>query len=251
MKLLNAGNNKTIKGEAIGYRTYGIHLAPSKISGYNTCPYASKGCALACLNTAGRGIMKTVQQARIDKTKMFFEDREAFMEQLIKEITSGIKSAKRAGLKPCFRLNLTSDISWEKLTVAGEKTSLFDKRDQTIFDLFPDVTFYDYTKSMSRAKASQRLKGGCWPSNYHLTYSRSEVTNDDWIKKLAHMGVNTAVVFRGQLPEKYLGLDVVSGDETDLRFLDKKGVVVGLTEKGLAKKDETGFVVEPALTSVH
>jgi hypothetical protein len=65
------------------------------------------------------------------------------------------------------------------------------------------------------------------------------------------MGVNTAVVFRGQLPEEYLGLDVVSGDETDLRFLDKKGVVVGLTEKGLAKKDETGFVVEPALTSVH
>ena len=41
-----------------------------------------------------------------------------------------------------------------------------------------------------------------------------------------------------------MGFDVINGDESDLRFLDKQGVVVGLIEKGLAKKDETGFVQE-------
>ena len=44
--------------------------------------------------------------------------------------------------------------------------------------------------------------------------------------------------------ETWKGFEVVNGDETDLRFLDKKGVVVGLIEKGRAKKDETGFVQE-------
>ena len=46
------------------------------------------------------------------------------------------------------------------------------------------------------------------------------------------------------LPDTWKGYEVVNGDETDLRFLDKRGVVVGLIEKGKAKKDESGFVLE-------
>ena len=51
-------------------------------------------------------------------------------------------------------------------------------------------------------------------------------------------------MFRNQLPKTWKGYEVVNGDESDLRFLDKRGVVVGLIEKGMAKKDETGFVQE-------
>jgi hypothetical protein len=53
-----------------------------------------------------------------------------------------------------------------------------------------------------------------------------------------------AVVFRNKLPEAWKGFPVVSGDESDLRFLDPKGHVVGLIAKGKAKQDRSGFVVD-------
>ena len=92
MKLLNSGNAKTKKGEAKGYITYGMHLAPQKISGYNVCANASDGCAAACLNTAGRGAMSNVQSARINKTLLFFKERQMFLDMLWKEIESSIKA---------------------------------------------------------------------------------------------------------------------------------------------------------------
>jgi hypothetical protein len=229
MKLLNSGNSKTIKGEKIGFRTFGIHLAPSKLSGHNVCLWASKGCAMACLNTAGRGAMSNVQKARINKTKFFFQDKGGFMEQLVKEITAAIKSAAKAGLAPCFRLNLTSDIPWEGMRHEGKN----------IFEHFPNHQFYDYSKGKTRFVKNK-------VSNYHLTYSRSEETGLEEIKELVSKGHNVAVVFRGKLPKTWEGMQVVDGDDTDLRFLDPKGVIVGLVEKGLAKKDQTGFVVEPS-----
>ena len=234
MKLLNSGNSKTIKGLAHGYVTYGIHLAPSKLSGFNTCHWASKGCSMACLNTAGRGIMKNVQKARINKTKFLFQHRETFMAQLHKELTAGVKKAYKYDKTPCVRLNLTSDIPWE--------TKPFFFEGKSIFDHFPDVTFYDYTKGSYRMN---KFIDGKMPKNYSLTFSRSEETELEEIKELVSKVQNVAVVFRDKLPKTWEGMQVVDGDDTDLRFLDPKGVIVGLVEKGLAKKDETGFVVEP------
>jgi len=239
MKLLNSGNSKTIKGLDQGYVTYGIHLAPSKLSGFNTCHWASKGCSMSCLNTAGRGMMKNVQKARINKTKFLFENRDAFMTQLHKEITAGVKRAYKHDKTPCVRLNLTSDIPWE--------VSQFFFEGKSIFDHFPDVTFYDYTKGSVRM---HKYLDGKMPKNYHLTFSRSEVSSNETLKRILNKGGNVAVVFRGELPVKYLGYTVINGDIDDLRFLDgskdqREGVIVGLVEKGLAKKDITGFVVEP------
>lgn len=229
MKLLNSGNTKTKKGEKFGWRTYGLHLAPEKLSGFNACPWASEGCAAACLNTAGRGMQSNVQKSRIAKTKFFFEDRQGFMAQLHKEITAAIKSAERAGLTPCFRLNLTSDIPWENVTYQG----------LSIFEHFPEVRFYDYTKGERRMW--QFLRGEL-PPNYHLTFSRSE-KNDGQVYRVMQGGGNVAVVFRNHLPFTWGETNVVNGDTSDLRFLDPKGCVVGLIEKGKAKKDKTGFVV--------
>lgn len=224
MKLLTIGNTKTIKGEAMGYLTFIMHLAPSTLSGYNTCPQASKGCASACLNTAGRGRFTATQEARIRKTKWFFEDRDTFMVQLVKDIEAAIRKAARENFTPVFRLNGTSDIRWETIPVMGFRN---------IMDMFSNVTFYDYTKLQNRRDL---------PSNYHLTFSRSE-ENYAAVDMMMSAGYNTAIVFN-ELPAVYNGYKVIDGTETDLRFLDPRNVIVGLLAKGKAKNDMSGFTVQ-------
>ena len=231
--LLTSGNQKILKGEKLGYITKGIHLAPANLAGYEVCQWRSKGCTASCLNTAGRGQMNTIQQSRIAKTKLFFEQKMDFFAKLSKEISSSIKSALKKEMQAVFRLNLTSDLMWEK-----EK----DTEGLTIFERFKDTQFYDYTKSFQRM-AKFLGEHSEFPKNYHLTFSRSE-NNDAKCQMVLAMGGNVAVVFRNQLPKTWKGFEVVNGDDTDLRFLDKRGVVVGLIEKGKAKKDESGFVLE-------
>lgn len=238
--ILTQGNAKIVKGEELGYVTKGIHFAPAQLSGFEVCQWRSKGCTASCLNTAGRGRMNSIQASRIAKTKLFFDKQLDFLAKLSKEISSSIKSATKRGMNSVFRLNLTSDISWESVFFN-------EKEPKTIFDKFPSIQFYDYTKSFKRmcaflgkpfTKGEQKF-----PCNYHLTFSRSE-HNDTKCEMVLAMGGNVAVVFRNQLPKTWKGYEVVNGDANDLRFLDKKGVVVGLIEKGMAKKDETGFVQE-------
>ncbi len=214
----------------MGYLTYGIHLAPASLSGFNVCKDASAGCAAACLNTAGMGVFSNVQKARIEKTRLFFKDKQAFFNQLVKEIRSAILSARKKNLVSCFRLNLTSDLPWEKIKFDG----------RSILNHFPQVMFYDYTKSPERMTA---FLAGEMPKNYHLTFSKSE-TNGAIAESILKSGGNVAMVFRKSLPSKWLGVEVVNGDETDLRFLDGAGKIIGLVEKGKARKDESGFVIE-------
>ena len=231
--LLTTGNAKIVKGEKLGYITKGIHLAPAQLSGFEVCQWRSKGCTASCLNTAGRGRMDSIQKSRIAKTKLFFTQQLDFLAKLSKEISSSIKSATKKGMKSVFRLNLTSDIAWESVFFNEDKP-------RSIFDKFSNVQFYDYTKSFGRMK---EFIQGKLPTNYHLTFSRSE-HNDKLCRLVLAMGGNVAVVFRNQLPKSWHGFAVVNGDDNDLRFLDRQGVVVGLIEKGMAKKDESGFVVE-------
>lgn len=225
MKLLSTGNPKLMKGEKQGYLSFVLHLSPANVSGYETCPKRTTGCTAACLNTAGRGGMfkkgestNMIQEARKRKTRMFFEQREQFLADLEADIRLGIKQAEKKGMIPVFRLNGTSDIAWEKYG---------------IIEKFPEVQFYDYTKMRNR-KVSH-LK------NYHLTFSKAD-GNDLDVRLAVNEGMNVAVVF-SVVPATFLGRPVINGDETDLRFLDEKNVIVGLKAKGKAKKDTTGFVV--------
>ena len=185
--LLTSGNAKILKGEKLGYITKGIHLAPANLSGYETCRWRSKGCTMSCLNTAGRGQMNSIQDSRIAKTKLFFEQRLDFLAKLSKEITSTIKSAKKKEMKAVFRPNLTSDLMWEDIKFEDG---------ETILDKFPETQFYDYTKSFGRM--AQFINGEL-PSNYHLTFSASE-NNQKLVEMVLQMGGNVAVVFRNQLP---------------------------------------------------
>lgn len=248
-ELLNIDSNaKTVKGQAQGFMTAILYLTPADGSGVNLCPSAFlAGCDIPCLNTAGRGGMSagnatfqapgavlpdnTVQRARLRRTLWFIRDRAEFMHQLALEIQAFTNKAHRAGLVPVVRLNGTSDIRWEDIPVDTVPH---------IFAMFPTVQFYDYTKIPNRRRA-------LGIPNYHLTFSYSHRPQFAPIVVKALQtygaGVNYAVVFRKGLPATFLGRAVVSGDESDLRFTDDTGVVVGLTAKGRAKRDTSGFVV--------
>ena len=219
-KLLSTANPKIQKGTKMGYLSFILHLAPSTLSGKNTCPKATPGCIAACLNTAGRGGMfkkgentNMIQKARIRKTVMYFEQRDEFLATLEADIRKAIRFAERKGLIPVFRLNGTSDLSVEKWG---------------IIEKFPTTQFYDYTKVLGR-KVSHL-------PNYHLTFSKADGNDADVAEALAQ-GMSVVAVYDA-IPD-----GVPSADETDLRFLDPKGIMLGLKAKGRAKKDYTGFVI--------
>ena len=229
MKLLSTANPKIQKGTKLGYLSFILHLAPADVSGREVCPKRTAGCTAACLNTAGRGGMfrkgettNIIQEARKRKTRYFFEARDYFMQDLYDDIQKGIKQAKKLGLTPVFRLNGTSDLSWEKYTI----------NDKNLFELFPDVQFYDYTKVLGRKVARYK--------NYHLTFSAADGNGLD-VQRAMAAGMNVAMVF-DRVPETYMGRTVINADDTDLRFLDPKNVIAGLKAKGRAKKDTSGFV---------
>jgi hypothetical protein len=229
-----------MKGNKLGYLTAILHLAPADLAEVgNMCPHSTPGCRAACLNTAGRGGMfkeggtNTIQEARKRKSRDFMQIREVFLAQLHKEISAFVQRAERLNLVPCVRLNGTSDILWERVKYLG----------LPLMKHFPRVQFYDYTKYPSRKMV---------PANYHLTFSLAESNDAKACVALAG-GVNVAVVFAvprsKPLPTSFTiggkSFPVVNGDDTDLRFLDPKGVIVGLRAKGRARKDTTGFVRTP------
>jgi hypothetical protein len=229
--ILTTSNDKTLKSLSLGFLTFGIHFAHSDLSGFDVCPDASEGCKASCLDFAGRGKQGNVKEAREKKTKSFFENIPAFMTSLFSEIEKGIAYAAKKGLQACFRLNLTSDIKWERIKHEG----------QTVFERFPSVQFYDYTKSFSRLTLNI--------SNYHLTFSRSETALNHLQASMAlAKGHNIAAVFSTKkgfdLPSHYEGKEVIDGDKHDLRFIDKRGVIVGLRAKGPARQDKSGFVIQ-------
>ena len=252
MQLLTYGNPKTDKSRALGWLTAIMHFAPANLSGYEVCRGRSRGCTADCLNFSGHGgigvtfdtrgkpvKLNTVQRCRIARTRMFFEERDRFVSQLVKEIRAHIRKAERLSLRPCIRLNGTSDIQWEHESVGPNS--------ETIFDLFPQVQFYDYTKIGSRM-VSDDLSRKSLPSNYHLTYSRAEtLASKIAAAHVLQSGGNVAAVFRKALPATYWGYKVIDGVSHDLRFLDDSGVIVGLVAKGKAKRSTNGFVIDAHL----
>lgn len=233
-KLLSTNNAKTIKGEKLGYKSYILYMSSFKDNskGINLCSHASKGCSDSCLVGSGMGgIYTTVQNGRRNKAEWFLENRNEFLNTLVKEITNAIKLNKDKAI-PVFRLNGTTDITWEKFKIKDNKN---------IFELFPDTQFYDYTKNYKRFEKEL-------PKNYHLTFSRSEINHKKAMELLIR-GFNVAMVFN-KLPNTFEGFKVINADLDDLRFLDEKNVICGLkykkmTGKGANNKKafESGFAI--------
>jgi hypothetical protein len=222
--ILGESSAKTIKGEKIGYLTGILYLVPS----IRVCAYSAiAGCLKPCLSSAGRGAFTSVQRARQAKTDFFHADIDAFMRAMCADVWRLRRKAKRLGLTLLVRPNGTSDIPWENIKLDGK----------TIFEHFPDVMFYDYTKHPARNVAHI--------SNYDLTYSFSGVTPEKiTLKGVTQPGARVAVVFhkREDIPTTFRGWPVIDGDDTDVRHIEPSGVVVALYAKGKAKHDASGFV---------
>lgn len=224
--LLSKGNTnaKTSKNELT---TFILYLAPAtSLTGFNLCPFASKGCTKVCLNIAGRGRFSNVQNARLNKSKFWAFDRSNFYIQLTNEILKINSNAIKTGEKIAIRLNGTSDI--DHIDLIQRFTGI------NVLTL-SNVIFYDYTKNPNHIKKYLN-------TNYKLTFSRSE-TNEAKAIEILKAGGNVAVVFSNDLPTTFHGFNVINGDESDLRYFDPANVVVGLKAKGPAKKDNSGFVV--------
>jgi hypothetical protein len=224
-------NPKLAKSNQAGrqYRTWGLSLAPANASGYQVCSSRSPACAAGCLHYQGRArVFASIPAARIAKTIAYFEHRAWFESQLRWELDGIVRRGKQAGFTPAVRLNVLSDILWERQL-------------PWVFEHYRGIVYYDYSKHFRRML---RWCRGDLPSNYHLTFSRSE-TNKAAALEVLRAGGNVAVVFRSdQLPSFWQGYPVINGDETDLRFLDPPNVVVGLYAKGTMRQDDSGFVVE-------
>ena len=232
MRLLTPAhaNAKTAKNgdETISYI---LHMAPAKLSGWNTCPAASSGCAQACLNTAGRGRFQSTQDARIWRTVLYYQNPTVFMDVLYADLNTAVKAGRRLGKQVVVRLNGTSDLDWRAVI-----------RD------YPTIQFYDYTKLLSHL--ADQLRDPL--PNYDLTFSRSE-DNDRACARALSLGFRVAVVFKDDLTTilakhqwasmHYMGASVIDGDGTDLRYKEPGGVIVALKAKGKARKDQSGFVV--------
>ena len=238
---------KTIKGNKKGFMTAIQYLTPYTASGVNLCPNAKNAnCHEACLVSSGRMVMQ--KQARLNRTKLYLTNQAEYFRQLTTEIKAFIKKASKKGLTPLVRLNGTSYIRWENIgfyypekTGTGFKPVYY----RNIMEIFPDVQFYDYTKIPNREKSINGVQS--FPENYDLTFSYSGAPgfkkfNDRALKE----GKRVAVVFDKveNIPLTFHGRKVVSGDDTDVRHLDPKNVIVSLYAKGKAKKDTSGFVIK-------
>ena len=220
-------NSKLSKGNNLNY---GLELLPSVLSGKNLCPSAGK-CKLTCLAFSGpqgtiygkamfRGDMINKQLKLLARrTFVYLNDKEWFLKLLKTELSHKNNMAELMGGTINVRLNVFSDIDWRFLT-----------------DELKNISFYDYTKVWNRKSTA----------NYHLTFSASETTDNFSIFEKVSQGENVAVVFavpsKAKLPKEFLNLEVINGEDTDNRYEDPKGVIVGLVYKTTSGgKQDTSF----------
>lgn len=232
---------KVVKGEKLGYLTGVLYLIPADLHGLGKtlCPFASMGCKATCLVVSGHSMRNYVARPLLsnglpdnavirawqEKTRLYFEERDAFMDQLNKEIMALARTADRRGMRAVLRINGTSDLPWWRWKIIDQVTKLVEAG---------DLITYDYTKTPAYLTQA--------PDFHDLTFSRNEV-NEKYVRDVLQSNGKVAVVFHPEIPSEWCGYPVINGDEHDLTFLHQGPVILGLKAKGRAKKDETGFVV--------
>lgn len=219
----------------------------------NACVRATPQCAASCLVFSGRNLAEdynTVKKYAL--VQALVHEPQAFMRMLIEAIRIHRETSFRLEVMPLVRLNVFSDLPWELMA-------------PELFDGFPDVQFYDYTKVPNRKP----------PPNYDLTFSFAGT--DQNVEAMDHeireQHRRVAVVFAAtgirviagekveipkaprymrrlpgserltphyaRLPETFLGLPVIDGDESDMRPYDPAPSIVGLRWKNPANQNVT------------
>ena len=206
--ILNS-NTKLQKGDRVNL---GFEATPATLATleFNSCE-AATSCRLTCLVFATMTALFESKSGKLCST-LKKRIRRLFLllnatEFCIRKINLEIESAALAG-PVAVRLNVFTDIEWTRYGINFDASG---------------VTFYDYTKVKSRAGRAD------YPID--ITYSASERDRvEDLLEVLRHSRV--AMVFPGNtLPDEWNGFPVIDGDETDNRYLDPKGVIVGLRQK--------------------
>jgi hypothetical protein len=256
-RVFSLDSAKAIKANDFGWLNAIMYMAPANLAGVgNLCSHAAE-CIAPCLGweSGQAGMVKnesdlnSVRRSRIERARAFMKDRAAFMRYVAVEIARTALKARKLQLQLCVRLNGSTDIAWEGIAVdvdsdtatvlASLGIEVAVGRYRNAFELFPSIQFVDYTKNPHRMR--RKL-----PANYHLTFSRM-ASNESTALEILQGGANVAAVFAGALPSIWQGFPVINGDTHDLRHLDPRGVVVGLTPKGnKAKRDSSGFVIRNA-----
>lgn len=225
MKLITTSSAKLSKSQTKDWLNAVLYLEPS-VDYKTICRASSEGCRGSCLTNSGMMRMSAQTNARTERTKLYLNDRDAFMAQLDKEIVGFLRKAEREGKRLALRLNGTSDLDWTE-----------------VYAKYPEIQFYEYTKRPDLVLKAKGL------SNLHITFSRTELTKASTIERMVEAGANVAVVFddKKAMPLQFMGMPVIDGDDHDRRFEDKTGKIVGLTLKGtLATKQaarQTGFAI--------
>lgn len=266
------GNMKTEKSSGEGVLTTGLNLAPhatAGLNGFDVCPKASQECRANCLGTEAGGNRQypdTALSSKVLRTQFLAAHPEHAARLIDHEITQHEKRARKMGMIPGIRMNVTSDLSWEHYA-----PQLFQRHSGT--------QFYDYSKLPNRVLRSlappvpgsnSNLNSMGHPVNYHLTLSHTGTdhaeSNDKAVSEVLKRGGVVAMVFKrgkksGGLPKEILDhatgnrYPVVNGDDDDNTFdrhttsgrtegQPNQGVVSGLMLKGVKNEDAGAFANE-------
>jgi hypothetical protein len=211
-------SSKIIKGKKLNIHTGVLYLAShTMVASKTLCPNAIRnGCHVDCLVSSGMLGMKAQQIAMISRTLYYLNFKKEFMAQLRLEINKGYK---KYGNSFAVRLNGTSDINWKD-----------------IVNEFPNVQFYDYTKNKNMMIKNKN-------KNHHYTFSGSMFSDYSrgQLKQAINEGLNIAIAFNTKESKKdtlkipkqlFNNKPLVSFDDTDVRFKDKRGSVGYLKRKG-------------------
>ena len=238
-------NVRRIRDELMS-QVYGVQeVRQVRIS---TCTKASPECRASCLVFSGRNLAddyNTVKKYSL--LQAFVAHPVAFCRMIVDSIQMHRDRCLKSKTMPLVRLNVFSDLPWELIF-----PELFDHFDGDNF-----VQFYDYTK----------IPGRKVPPNYDITFSFAGV---EWSAEAMQFEINqnlrrVAVVFarigkkprliEGKrqmveiplkpppgskgIPKSLWGLEVIDGDESDMRPFDPHPSIVALRWKTPANQGVT------------
>jgi hypothetical protein len=229
---------KIVKGEKFGYLTGVCYMSPAvAFDGGNTCSHHKAGdCRGPCLVSSGHMALDGAVEARADRLALLLKDPALYFEILSRELKALQKRAKRKGIKTAGRMNGTTDLDWSRIQFNGK----------TIFQHFPRIAWYDYTKN-------PKLAENYISAGISVTFSWYKRADTSTVLSLLDRGVNVAIAYKDRLAEtQKIGgrsVPVINGDQSDLRFEDVRGVVVGLKYKFATMSKNSAEINARALES--
>lgn len=204
---------------------------PSAQGAFDHCVGASTYCRSCCLSGTGHGSSPHNMIKKVVLSTLLIQHPVEFFLMLHEAIRRHAVSAKKAGKEPMVRLNVFSDLPWEKIVPWLLDPESYDGT---------RVQFYDYTKLVGRGPQASKY------GTYDITFSFAG-DNQDLTWEELRRGTRVAAVFAGKhMPKiggKLLWLDprasrntgehlkVVDGLKDDARPRDPEGSLVALKYK--------------------